>query len=323
MKNFLKTLLVLILTTVLLLTGCNTADEPYTYEKLSIKTDYKLTHIYPSLFTDEALYFFCSTVPYGDRNPLDDDYHTIRRRFFKMDFSGNTTQLSGFDHDKWGGLNGLLEDADKNLYVKSSVELGVNIGEDVERTLLKLDANGTIVQEKPLLDEDSFFQAVAEEDEYVCIGGGVFIYDSNFQRVAEIPTGIECGNVYDIFSINDSRIICVVEEDRNLHLLTIDRENRCVKESFLIENAYAAYQGNSEYDIIYYNQGEHKIYAQNLGKEPKLLVSFADYGLNVMAVTNLKFTESGDIIIVCDIDEWPDGTHSKAGESDVVILKKQ
>lgn len=326
MKTFLKTLIALVLATAFLLAGCDTADEVLTYEKVSIKTDYKLTHISPSLFTDEALYFFCSTVPYEDRNPLDEDYHTSRRRLLKMDFSGNTTELSGFEHYEWGGLHGLFEDADKNLYVTSCVELGMNIGEDVEVTLLKLDPNGTVVQEKPLLDEDGygFFGAVAEGNEYVCIGGGIFIYDSNFQRVAEIPTGIEYGDPYNIFSINDSRIICVVEEDQNLHLLTIDRENRCVKERFLIENAYDAYRGNSEYDIIYYDQNEYKIYAQNLGKEPKLLVSLADYGLeDLIRITNLKLTESGDIIIVCDIDEWPDGTHSKAGESDVVILKKQ
>ncbi len=329
MKKFLKTLLALTLATAFLLTGCDKTDEVFTYEKLSIKTDYKLGHINSSLFTDDALYFTCYTSPYKDRNPDDMDYQTGRRRIIKMDFSGNSAQLPGFDHTLYNSVSILSVDENKNLYISNTVTLVDEAGDiaGYESTISKLDQNGAAI-ETPLLDEDGPFKAVAEEDEYVCIGGGVFIYDSNFQKVAEIPTGIECGNIYDIFSINDSRIVCVAfcvtEDERNLHLLIIDRENRCVKESFLIENAYNAYQGNSEYDVIYYNQDEHKIYAQNLGKKPKLLVSFADYGLETIGVTNLKLTESGDVIIVCNTGyEWPDGEKTKGGVSDVVILKKQ
>lgn len=325
MKPLLKTLIALTLVTTFLLTGCDTADEVLTYEKVSIKTDYKLGHINSSLFTDDALYFTCYTSSYKDRNPDDVDYHTDRRRIIKMDFSGNSKQLPDFDDTLYNSVRILSVDENKNLYISNTITLIDEAGDiaGYESTTSKLDQNGATI-EASLLDDIGFFKSVAEGDEYVCISGEkIFIYDSSFQKAAETPTGIEYGDVYNIFSINDSRIICVVKEDQKLHLLTIDRENRCVKERFLIENAYNAYQGNSEYDIIYYDQNEHKIYAQNLGKEPKLLVSFADYGLETVGVIDMKLTESGDIIIVCDIDEWPDGTHSKAGESDVVILKKQ
>ena len=326
MKTFLKTLFSLTLAAAFLLTGCDATDETYTYEKLSIKTDYKLGHINSSLFTDDTLYFTCYTSPYKDRNPDDMDYHTTRRRIIKMDFSGNSKQLPNFDDTLYNSVRILSVDENKNLYVSNTITLVDETGDiaGYESTISKLDPNGAVI-ETPLLGEDGFRPGgVAEGDEYVCIGEGIFIYDSSFQKVAEIPTGIEYGDPYNIFSINDSRIICVVEEDQNLHLLTIDRENRCVKERFLIENAYDAYRGNSEYDIIYYDQNEYKIYAQNLGKKPKLLVSFADYGLENLGVTDLNLTESGDIIIVCDTGyEWPDGEKTKGGVSNVIILKKQ
>ena len=326
MKRFLKTLIALTLATAFLLTGCGTADETYTYEKLSIKTDYKLGHINSSLFTDDALYFTCGTSPYKDRNPDDMDYHTPRRRIIKMDFSGNSKQLSDFDDTLYDFVGILFLDENKNLYISNTITLIDEVGDmaGYEYTTSKLDQNGAEI-ETYKIDDVGFFRAVAEGDEYVCISSeGVFVCDSNFQKVAEIPTGIERGTLYSIFSVTGSRIVCVVNKGTDLHLLIIDKENRCVKESFLIENAYNAYQGNSQYDIIYYNRDEHKIYAQNLGKEPKLLVSLADYGLEIDVVTNLKLTESGDVIIVCDTGyEWPDGEKAKGGVSDVIILKKQ
>ena len=326
MKTFLKTLLALTLTAAFLLAGCDAADETYTYEKFSIKTDYRLGHINSSLFTDDALYFTCYTSPYKDRNPDDMDYHTTRRRIIKMDFSGNSKQLSDFDNMLYDYVGILFVDENKNLYISNIVTLVDEVGDmaGYEYTTSKLDQNGAEIKTSKF-DDVGFFRSVAEGDEYVCVSSeGIFVCDSNFQKIAEIPTGIERGTIYSIFSITGSRIVCVVNKGSDLHLLTIDRENRCVKESFLIENAYNAYQGNSQYDIIYYNRDERKIYAQNLGKEPKPLVSLADYGLEPEFVTNLKLTQSGDIIIVCDTGyEWPDGEKTKGGVSNIIILKKQ
>ena len=325
MKNLLKAPIALTLATAFLLSSCETTDEVLAYEKLSIKTDYKFSHINSSLFTDDALYFTCYTSSYKDRNPDDIDYHTDRRRIIKMDFSGNSEQLPDYNDMLSDFVNILFVDENKNLYAMNTITLLDEAGDmaGYESTISKLDPNGALTEKRPLTEEDKFIGMCVDKDGYVYTHAldSVSIYNPSLEKISEIDLKLE--DVYNIFSINDSRVICMMWIAGDVHLLTIDKENHCVKEEFIIENSNDVHKGNSEYDIIYYSYKDNKIYAQNLGKTPKELVCLTDYGLEVLGITNLKLTESGDVIIVCDTGyEWPDGEKTKGGVSDVVILKR-
>lgn len=301
-------------------------DEILNYEKLSIKTDYKLSHINSSLFTDDALYFTCYTSPYKDRNPDDMDYHNGRRRIIKMDFSGKSAQLPDFDDTLYEFVSILLEDENKNLYVKNIVTLVDEVGNEAghEYTVFKLDQNGAAIEKTDLSEKDSFVNLCVDKDGYIYTqtSDTVSIFDPNLNKISDID--LNCHHSYDIFSVTDSRVVCVVEKDYTLRILTVDRENATAEESFVTRNMNMAYKGNSKYDILLHDYTEDKIYGVRLGETPKELVCLADYGLENFEITNLKLTESGDIVMVCDTGyEWPDGEKSKGGVSDVFILKKQ
>ena len=301
-------------------------DEVINYEKLSIKTDYKLGHINSSLFTDDSLYFTCYTSPYKDRNPDDMDYHNSRCRIIKMDFSGNSAQLPDFDDTLYEFVSILLEDENKNLYVKNIVTLVDEVGNEAgyEYTVFKLDQNGAAIEKTDLSEKDSFVNLCVDKDGYIYTqtSDTVSIFDPNLNKISDID--LNCHHSYDIFNGTDSRVVCVVEKDYTLRILTVDRETATAEESFVTRNMNMAYKGNSKYDILLHDYTEDKIYGVKLGETPKELVCLADYGLENFEITNLKLTESGDIIMVCDTGyEWPDGEKSKGGVSDIVILKRR
>ena len=297
-------------------------DEVINYEKLSIKTDYKLGHINSSLFTDDSLYFTCYTSPYKDRNPDDMDYHNSRCRIIKMDFSGNSAQLPNFDGMLYNSVNILSVDENKNLYVTNTITLVDEAG--YERTILKLDLNGAVIEEKPLAEEDYFVNMCVDKDGYIYTQtrNTISIYDPSHEKISEID--LDSYASYDIFNGTDSRVVCVAKKDYAWQILTVDRETATIEEAFVTRNMNMAYNGNSKYDVLFHDYTEDKIYGVKLSETPKELVCLADYGLEDLVITNLKLTESGDIIIVCDTGyEWPDGEKTKGGVSDIVILKRR
>ena len=301
-------------------------DEVINYEKFSIKTDYRLQHISSALFTDDALYFPCYTSPYKDRNPDDMDYHNVRRRIIKMDFSGNSEQLTDYNDMSSDFVDILFVDESKNLYVKNTIALVDDVGNEAgyKYTISKLDPNGAVIEEKPLAEEDNFVNMCVDKDGYIYTRtrDTVSIYDQNLEKISEID--LDSYASYDIFNGTDSRVVCVAQKDYALQILTVDRETATVEEAFVTRNMNMAYKGNSKYDVLFHDYTEDNIYGVKFGETPKELVCLADYGLEDVGITDLKLTESGDIILVCDTGyEWPDGEKAKGGVSDVVILKRR